>query len=288
MGILARQTDHDRLECRVFKSSNSSSLVCSKRMHLRIRLGHVAYVHPNVRCLPYSSRNRCTSALYAGPNTRHTAIKRHSSFLTPARADPGYLHEFASSSSTGSSVSAGTSAFQQHVEALPRSDAQRSTIFALSTPMGKAGVAVIRISGQDALDVWRRMVRLRGGTHGKGKGKECETDMPEPWRMHKCGIVHPESGELLDDGLAVFFKGTPHQQNCHFDGRTDNAADGTLCCHSLQDLNRSRLKMSSSYTSTPVAQSFPQSYLQFLSCPPAVWLSLGSLRAARSKADDST
>lgn len=25
--------------------------------------------------------------------------------------------------------------------------------------------------------------------------------------MEKCKIVHPESGELLDDGLAVFFKG---------------------------------------------------------------------------------
>ncbi|KAF7330770.1 tRNA modification GTPase TrmE [Mycena venus] len=74
------------------------------------------------------------------------------------------------------------------------SDAQRSTIYALSTPPGKAGVAVVRVSGPNALDVWSRLVQSR-------------KRLPEPWKMDRCQVIHPETGELLDDGLAVFFKG---------------------------------------------------------------------------------
>jgi tRNA modification GTPase len=74
------------------------------------------------------------------------------------------------------------------------SDAQRPTIYALSTPPGKAGVAVIRVSGPAALDVWSQLVK-------------CRKRLPEPWKMDRCQIVHPETGEILDDGLAVFFKG---------------------------------------------------------------------------------
>ncbi|KAI8984989.1 tRNA modification GTPase TrmE [Trametes punicea] len=81
------------------------------------------------------------------------------------------------------------------------SDAQKKTIYALSTPPGKAGVAVIRISGPDALEVWRQVVQ----THHGRKGKVRET-APEPWKMHRCRVVHPVSGEVLDDGLAVFFR----------------------------------------------------------------------------------
>jgi hypothetical protein len=74
------------------------------------------------------------------------------------------------------------------------SDAQRPTIYALSTPPGKAGVAVIRVSGPAALDVWSQLVK-------------CRKRLPEPWKMDRCQIVQPETGEILDDGLAVFFKG---------------------------------------------------------------------------------
>jgi hypothetical protein len=81
------------------------------------------------------------------------------------------------------------------------SDAQLSTIYALATPPGKAGVAVVRVSGPRTLDVWRRMVRSRTNL-GTGAG------VPEPWRMKQCAIVDPESEELLDEGLAVFFQGS--------------------------------------------------------------------------------
>ncbi|KAJ7646146.1 tRNA modification GTPase TrmE [Mycena rosella] len=75
------------------------------------------------------------------------------------------------------------------------SDAQRPTIYALSTPPGKAGVAVVRVSGPDALAVWTRVV------------KTLKRRAPEPWKMERCHVIHPETGEQLDDGLAVFFKG---------------------------------------------------------------------------------
>lgn len=76
------------------------------------------------------------------------------------------------------------------------SDAQRRTIYALSTPPGKAGIAVIRVSGPDALDVWRRV------TH-----KKKSRDIPTPWMFQRRHVVDPETEERLDDSLVVFFKG---------------------------------------------------------------------------------
>lgn len=63
---------------------------------------------------------------------------------------------------------------------------------------------MIRVSGPDALDVFSRMVRVVTGVSAKGKQKEL---IPEPWKMRRCSIVHPESQEVLDEGMAVFFQG---------------------------------------------------------------------------------
>lgn len=57
------------------------------------------------------------------------------------------------------------------------SDAQRRTIYALSTPPGKAGIAIIRVSGPDALDVWRRVTRKK-----KVWGYTDTTDTPAQTR----------------------------------------------------------------------------------------------------------
>ncbi|KAJ3554797.1 hypothetical protein NM688_g2919 [Phlebia brevispora] len=81
------------------------------------------------------------------------------------------------------------------------SDAQRRTIYALSTPPGKAGVAVIRVSGPDSLEVWRSMLKIRGANVGSAGHR------PVPWRMYRCDVLHPHTHELLDSGLAVYFKG---------------------------------------------------------------------------------
>ena len=84
---------------------------------------------------------------------------------------------------------------------LTASDAQRGTIYALSTPEGKAGVAVIRVSGPEALYVWRRVIQPTG------KRKALADYIPTPWKMERCRVVHPETQEMLDDGLAVYFRG---------------------------------------------------------------------------------
>jgi hypothetical protein len=86
---------------------------------------------------------------------------------------------------------------------LPPSDAQRSTIYALSTPQGKGGVAVIRVSGPGALRVWQKMVVRTAYRHGN------RDTYPKPWIMQRCSVIDAETQEALDDGLAVFFKGTP-------------------------------------------------------------------------------
>ncbi|KIY45972.1 tRNA modification GTPase TrmE [Fistulina hepatica ATCC 64428] len=76
------------------------------------------------------------------------------------------------------------------------STAQRKTIYALSTPPGKAGVGVIRVSGPAALAVWSRLI----------KAKNRKQDFPVPWKFERCHIVHPEDGRVIDDALSVFFK----------------------------------------------------------------------------------
>lgn len=86
------------------------------------------------------------------------------------------------------------------------SDAQRRTIYALSTPPGKAGVAVVRISGPEALEIWRSMVKV-SSRPARHSGPASQPD-PEPWRMYRADILHPETRELLDSGLAVYFKGS--------------------------------------------------------------------------------
>ena len=84
---------------------------------------------------------------------------------------------------------------------LPETHAQRDTIYALSTPPGRAGIGVVRVSGPHALDAWNKIVKRIG----KGKGKESEEVKGR--EMVRCQVVHPVTGEVLDDGLAVFFHG---------------------------------------------------------------------------------
>ncbi|KAJ7590779.1 tRNA modification GTPase TrmE [Mycena floridula] len=86
----------------------------------------------------------------------------------------------------------------RRAESLPLSDAQRKTIYALSTPPGKAGVGVVRISGPDAVNVWTNMVK---------SFRKSGPNFPEPWKMQRCKIVHPTQKTMLDSGLAVFFPG---------------------------------------------------------------------------------
>ncbi|KAI9448363.1 tRNA modification GTPase TrmE [Lactarius indigo] len=99
-------------------------------------------------------------------------------------------------------------------DTLRLSDAQRKTIYALSTPPGRSGVAIIRVSGPEALSVWQRMVRSTRGTprQRRDKGDEGRAKarpsprLPEPWKLERCHIVDPHTSEVLDEALVVFFR----------------------------------------------------------------------------------
>ena len=84
------------------------------------------------------------------------------------------------------------------------SPTEKKTIYALGTPPGRGGIGVIRVSGPNALDVYSRMVRVGSGDCVRQNHRESP---PEPWKMRRCSIVHPDSKEVLDEGMAVFFKG---------------------------------------------------------------------------------
>ncbi|KAF8339098.1 uncharacterized protein EI90DRAFT_2908566 [Cantharellus anzutake] len=94
-----------------------------------------------------------------------------------------------------------------HPPALPETHAGRDTIFALATPPGRGGIGVIRVSGPHALDAWKRVVRRVG--KGRGDGKEYGNECVRAGEMVRCEVVHPRTGEVLDDGMAVFFH-APH------------------------------------------------------------------------------
>ena len=164
---------------------------------------------------PYQRRGRRALSSIASSSSQPSANIRNDSYLATQ-----VIYE------RGQSQSHEGQSTQSH--ALVPSDAQRSTIYAVATPPGRGGVAVVRVSGPDALQVYYHMVRPSntgvsrhkedstnartgaGSGKGKGKGREIGDWMvkePEPRRMVRCVVVDPVSGEELDDGLAVFFRG---------------------------------------------------------------------------------
>jgi len=64
------------------------------------------------------------------------------------------------------------------------------TIFALASAPGKAGVAVIRVSGPGAADALRDLMGV----------------LPEPRRATHRRLSDPRTGETLDDGIGLYFK----------------------------------------------------------------------------------
>ncbi|KAL5527216.1 hypothetical protein ACEPAG_6007 [Sanghuangporus baumii] len=177
--------------------SYGRSGVAKTRSSLFLRVAH----HHNV-----------TRRVFTSCNLNSTTHRNHKHNYSSLASSPLAL---SSSSSPSSSASAPAPA-SAHIP-IP-SDAQRQTIYALATPPGKGGVAIIRVSGPDASAVFRRIVRpvsksksksrslAEYDSEGKGKGKDKEDVGLEPRKMVRCTVVDPVSGEALDDGLAVFFK----------------------------------------------------------------------------------
>jgi tRNA modification GTPase len=65
------------------------------------------------------------------------------------------------------------------------------TIAAIATPQGRGAVALLRVSGPDALGVLRRIAPGMGDVR--------------PRAQRLTALRHPESGELLDRGLVTYF-----------------------------------------------------------------------------------
>jgi len=101
-------------------------------------------------------------------------------------------------------------------EDIPLSPSQKETIYALSTPPGRAGIAVIRISGPMVPQVYHKVVKPTSQSSKTSPNHLQRTNepalprtrMPVPWKMHRCSVVHPETRRVLDEGLAVYFART--------------------------------------------------------------------------------
>lgn len=72
----------------------------------------------------------------------------------------------------------------------------RDTIVALSTPPGRSGIGVVRLSGEGALDLTKFLLR-------------DETFAPDSHRVNLRSLYDPKSETLLDRALITFFK-SPH------------------------------------------------------------------------------
>lgn len=74
--------------------------------------------------------------------------------------------------------------------------AQTDTIVALSTPPGRSGIGVIRLSGPRALTILKRLVN-------------SDSFNPEPNFLTLKSLVDPTTGDTLDQALVCYFK-APH------------------------------------------------------------------------------
>ncbi|MDQ3221251.1 MAG: tRNA uridine-5-carboxymethylaminomethyl(34) synthesis GTPase MnmE [Acidobacteriota bacterium] len=70
------------------------------------------------------------------------------------------------------------------------------TIVALATPLGRSGIGVIRLSGNESLPIVQKIV------------DEGSFD-PKPRSAHLKQLRDPETGEVIDEALVTYFK-TPH------------------------------------------------------------------------------
>src|ERR1035441_10000544 len=84
------------------------------------------------------------------------------------------------------------------------------TIVAIATPPGHGGIGVVRLSGSDARDIARPMLRQTPGH-----------DL-EPGRAHFGELIEPATGERIDEVVVTFFA-KPHSYT------TDDVVE--ISCH---------------------------------------------------------
>lgn len=67
------------------------------------------------------------------------------------------------------------------------------TIVAIATPLQRSAIACVRLSGEEALNIFRKIVYPQ--------------DLKfEPWKMKHCVINEPKSNKKLDDTISVYMK----------------------------------------------------------------------------------
>ena len=89
-----------------------------------------------------------------------------------------------------------------------------TTIAAISTAYGEAGIGIVRTSGPDSLNVLRKVFVPNGAgvtagqLHtGAGSMEDAEAWTPQPRHMYYGRIVDPKDGSVADECLAVFMPG---------------------------------------------------------------------------------
>jgi tRNA modification GTPase len=97
------------------------------------------------------------------------------------------------------------------------------TIVAISTPPGRGGIGVVRLSGPEAKSIASRILRLHAG-HELGAG-----------RAHLGELVDPATGERIDEVVATFFA-APHSYT------TDDIVE--ISCHGAPVVLRHVVEMS--------------------------------------------
>ena len=71
-----------------------------------------------------------------------------------------------------------------------------NTIVALATPTGRSGIGVIRLSGEDSLNITRKLVNDLGFS-------------PQPRTAHLKQLHDPATGDVIDEAIITYFK-APH------------------------------------------------------------------------------
>ncbi|HKR28793.1 MAG TPA: GTPase, partial [Acidobacteriaceae bacterium] len=82
---------------------------------------------------------------------------------------------------------------QPHPQTVERELIAQETIVAVSTPPGRGGIGIVRLSGPHALDIGTGLVRLRG--------------TPEHARARLAEIPDPDTGATIDEAVVTYFAG---------------------------------------------------------------------------------
>ena len=82
---------------------------------------------------------------------------------------------------------------QPHPQTVEREAVAQETIVAVSTPPGRGGIGIVRLSGPHALDIGTGLVRLRGTT--------------EHARARLAEIPDPDTGATIDEAVVTYFAG---------------------------------------------------------------------------------